>query len=212
MKQSGSFLFTLLILLGLGPLARAQDDSPASKTHFNLGLKLGVNLSRLEGQSWDAGYKTNALGGAYLAINGARFGIQVEGLFSQTTYVTGTTFNEIYHQYIQSGKDSLQNGRFRLSYFNIPVLAQVRILNRAWLQVGPQFSGNVSVKDLDNFVKDAESLFSNGTVSLVTGLQVDLTRHLNLGGRYVIGFKNIDESGIESWKQRDIQIHLGYRF
>lgn len=212
MKQTRILLLIAILILGTGSFARADDGSAASKTSFNAGLKLGVNLSRLEGQSWEAGYKTNMLGGAYLALNGGRFGLQIEGLFSQTTYVTGSSFDEIYKEYVQAGKDSLENGRFRLGYFNIPVLLQMRLLSRVWLQAGPQYSGNVSVKDLDNFVKDAESLFKNGTVSFVTGLTIDLTRHVNVGGRYVIGLTDIEDSGLESWKQRDIQLHLGWRF
>ncbi len=202
------------LLLLAGTRAIAQDDERPPRVSLTFGPKIGVNLSKLDGESWDGGYKTNLLGGAWLGLLGSRFGIQIEGLFSQTTYVTGQDFNSIYKQYIQAGKDSLKGGSFRVNYFNIPLLVQVRILNRVWLQLGPQYSGVVSIKDKDEFVRDASALFSKGSVSGVAGLWIDMTRHLNLGARYVQGFSNMsDVSDIsEKWKMRDVQIHLGYRF
>ena len=106
----------------------------------------------------------------------------------------------------------MTNGRFRLNYFNIPLIAQVRILNRVWLQVGPQYSGIVSVEDKDEFVNDASQLFENGTISLIGGLWVEMTRHLNAGARYVLGLSDLNKTDLESWKQRDLQIHIGYKF
>ena len=195
--------------------AGAQDLPVVNRIHVSGGPKIGLNLSKLDGTSWDGGYKTNLLGGAWLSVHGERFGAQIEGLFTQTTYVTGNSFDSVYHQYIEAGKDSVKNGRFMLSYFNIPVMAQVRILSRVWLQVGVQYSGVVSVKDKDAFVKDAESLFNSGSFAGVGGLWIDVSRHLNMGARYVIGLSNMNEQYdkvAESWKQRNIQIHLGYSF
>lgn len=194
--------------------ATAQDDDRPPRISISVGPKIGVNLNKLDGVSWDGGYKTNLLGGAWLGVLGSRFGVQIEGLFAQTNYVTGQDFNTIYKQYIQAGKDSIKGGAFRVNYFSIPLLAQVRILNRVWLQVGPQYSGVVSVKDKDDFVRDATALFDKGSFSGVAGLWIDVTRHLNVGARYVQGFSNMSNVADEvsgKWKMRDVQIHLGYR-
>lgn len=191
----------------------AASAQVGNRTRFDFGPKLGVNLSELNGTTWEGGYKANLLGGLFLSVHGDRFGVQAEGLFSQTTYVTGKDFNSIYHTYIEAGKDSLMNGRFRLSYFNIPVMAQVRILGRAWLQVGVQYSGIVSVQDLDAFVRDAEGLFKTGTISGVGGLWIDVTRRINAGARYVMGWSDLNNSSVaESWKQRNVQLHMGLTF
>jgi hypothetical protein len=207
----------LALLLIAGSRASAQDVERSSRLSLTAGPKIGVNLSKLDGETWDGGYKTNLLGGAWLGVIGSRFGIQVEGLFSQTTYVTGDNFNAIYQQYIQNGRDSVKNGAFRVNYFNIPLLAQIRILNRVWLQIGPQYSGVVSVKDKDDFVKDATALFDKGSFSGVAGLWIDMTRHINVGARYVQGFSNMTPKDVynevhEKSKMRDVQIHIGYRF
>ncbi len=208
-------IFLLISILSFGLSAGAQDVPVINRIKVNGGPKLGINLSKLDGQSWDGGYKTNLLGGAFLSVHGNRFGAQIEGLFSQTTYVTGSGFDTIYNQYINAGKDSLTNATFRISYFNIPVMAQVRILSRVWLQVGAQYSGVVSVKDKDEFLKDAESLFNKGSIAAVGGLWIDVTKRINVGARYVMGLSNLNEDYdkvAETWKQRDVQIHLGLTF
>lgn len=219
MKRLYTFAAILLGLAvsGANPAMAQDDDDRPAKISFTIGPKIGLNLSKLDGQTWDGGYKTNMLGGAWVGIVGSRFGVQIEGLFSQTTYVTGNDFNTIYKNYIRSGQDSLKNGAFRVSYFNIPVIAQMRILNRVWLQVGPQYSGVVSVKDKDEFVNDAKGLFDSGSFSGIAGLWIDVTRHLNMGARFVQGFSNMTAKDVykevnEKAKMRDIQIHIGYRF
>lgn len=208
--------FTMIFFLFNSLNLQAQGGG-GSNTHpkVNVGIKAGVNLSRLDGANWDGGFKTNLFGGAWLALHGKRFGIVLEGLFSQTNYVTGPDFDSIYHQYIRAGKDSIKNASFKLNYFNIPLLVEIKILNRAWLQVGPQFSGLISVDDKDEFVKDAEGLFKKGSLAGVVGLNVELTQHINLGARYVFGISNVNnhyDDVRESWKRRDIQIHLGLKF
>jgi hypothetical protein len=208
-------IFFIVIMSCVGVAAGAQDIPVINRIHVNAGPKFGVNLSKMDGQSWQGGYKANLLGGLFLSVHGKRFGAQIEGLFSQTSYVTGPDFSSIYHTYINAGKDSLKNGRFQISYFNIPVMAQVRILGRAWMQVGAQYSGVVSVEDKDEFLKDAESLFSKGTVSAVGGLWIDVTKRINAGARYVMGMSNVNEeysNVAETWKQRDVQLHLGITF
>ncbi len=209
-----SLWICLLLLLSFG--AQAQEP-PLLKVRFNAGLKLGANLAKLNGETWDGGYKTNLLGGVYIRVHNGRWGVQVEGSFSQSDYTTGKDFNSIYPQYLQAGKDSLSRGSFKVSYFNVPLIVQVKILTRVWLQLGAQYSGVVSVKDKDAFIKDTEKLFDkSGDVSGVGGLWIDLPLHLNIGARYVLGFSNArnehDFQGTtaESWKQRNVQIHVGW--
>jgi hypothetical protein len=207
-------VFFILLLASFSSVASAQDLPVISRiVHVNFGPKIGVNLSKLDGSSWEGGYKTNLLGGAFVSIHGKRFGVQIEGLFSQTTYVTGTDFKSVYTGYLASGADSLKSGRFKISYFNIPVMAQVHALNRAWLQLGAQYSGVVSVQDKDAFLKDAEGLFKKGSIAGVVGIWIDVTRRINAGGRYVMGLNNVNFSDVsENWKQRDIQFHIGLTF
>ena len=84
-----------------------------------------------------------------------------------------------------------------------------------WLQVGPQYSGVVSVKDVDGLVGDAKGLFRSGSVSGVAGLELKLPFHLNVGARYILGFSNLNASSSSisgTWQDRTLQVHLGYTF
>lgn len=217
MKKTCALVAVAVMLLPL--LSRAQMISATpgiGGVKFSGGIKLGVNLARLNGSDWEGGYKTNLLGGAYASLHGGKFGVQVEGLFTQSSYTTGKDFYSIYNQYYNNAIDSARQGTFRVSYLSIPVLLQYRIMKRVWVQAGPQYSGIVNTKDNDKLVKDAGELFKSGSFSGVAGLWISLGTHLNVGGRYVFSFsdeKNITtQMASDAWKRRDIQVHLGFTF
>jgi len=209
MKQ---FTSLLLIVFFLPFFVNAQ------KLDIDLGIKLGANFSNINGKYWDHGYKANLLGGAFLGVNGKRLGVQLEGVFSQSTYVTGEKFNDIYADFLQTGKDSIKNGSFKVNYLSVPLLLNVRLFSRAIIQVGPQFSGVVAVNDRDELVKDASELFKSSFDGVI-GLWINLPARINIGARYVIGLSNINNSdGMDSaglkiddaWKQKTLQLHIGY--
>jgi len=205
-------LITFLAALLLPALVFAQ------KIDVDLGLKLGANFTNINGKYWENGYKANLLGGAFLGINGKRLGAQIEGIFSQATYVTGDKFNDIYGDFLQTGKDSVKAGSFKVNYLSIPVLLNIRLFSRATIQLGPQFSGVVAVNDKDELVKDASELFKSSFDGVI-GLWINLPARLNFGARYVIGLSNINKAdGMNSagqqiddaWRQRTLQLHIGY--
>lgn len=206
-------LITFLLAAVLFSAAQAQ------RLDFDLGLKLGANFSNINGKYWQNGYKANLLGGAFLGVNAKRLGVQLEGIFSQSTYVTGDRFNEIYSDILQTGKDSIKEGSFRVNHLSIPVLLNIRLFSRAVIQVGPQFSGVVAVNDRDELVKDASELFKSSFDGVI-GLWLNLPARLNIGARYVIGLSNINKSDgtnsssgqqiDDAWKHRTLQLHIGY--
>lgn len=190
-----------------------------SKLNLDLAVKLGANFTNIDGKYWVNGYKANLLAGAYAALNGPRIGLQIEGLFTQATYITGKGFSDLYKDFYQTGKDSIKTGSFRVNYFNIPVLLNIKLMSRVWIQLGPQYSGVVTVKDVNGLMNDAGKLFKNGTVSGVGGLQINLPLNISLSGRYVFGLSDINnnydytknQSNIEdNWKQRTLQVALSY--
>ncbi len=192
-----------------------------SKFGLDIGAKLGANFNKVEGDYWDNGYKANLMAGAYIALNAGRWGVQIEPLFTQSTFSTGTGFSGLYKDFYQAGKDSVVNGTFRVNYWNVPVMLNLKIFGRVWLQVGPQFSGTLSVKDKDKLMSDAETFFKNSMVSAVGGLWINLPANLTISGRYVMGFNNINnnsnyiqnaKSVEDNWKQKMLQIGIGYTF
>jgi len=183
------------------------------KIKLDLGVMAGVNFAQLDGKTWNNGYKTNLLGGLFAGIHGGRAGIEIQPVFSQSAYVTGSDFHNIYSQYYNNAVDSVKQGTFRVSYLNIPVLFKLKVLNLLWLQVGPQYSGIVSTKDVDHLVKDSKQLFKSGQLSGIGGLEVHLPFHLRVGARYVFGLTDLNGTSIsDTWKEKQIQVTVGYNF
>ena len=184
-----------------------------STTKIDLGIKLGVNMDKLSGNSWDNGYKAGFLGGAYLGVRASRIGVQVEAFYSQSNYtVSGHNFYDLYSAFYQNVADSAKKGSFKVSYMNIPVLFEIKLMPYVWLQVGPQYSAVLSVSDGDNMLTDAKKVFKSGTVSGVVGVDIKLPFHLDLGARYILGFSDVNNTNAsDSWNNRTLQVHLGYR-
>jgi hypothetical protein len=189
----------------------------AQKMDVDLGIKLGASFNNVNGSYWQNGYKANLLGGIFLGVTGKRLGGQIEGVFTQSTFVTGDKFNEIYQDAYQTGKDSVKGGSFKVNTLNIPLLLNIKLFSRAVIQIGPQFTGVVSVRDKDELFKDAKSLFNNSFDGVI-GVDLKLPAHLDIGARYIIGLSNMHKTNSASssqevddaWKQKTLQIHIGY--
>jgi hypothetical protein len=189
--------------------------SAVSPIDIDLGLKAGANFAKLDGNTWNNGYKAGFLGGIYGSIHTKKIGVQIEGLFSQANYTTtGTEFYRVYKGlpgFFRNVADSAKQGDISVSYFSIPVLLHFKLFSNAWVQLGPQYSGIISVNDKDDLLNDARGLFGNGDFSGVIGVWLNLPVGLNAGARYIIGFNDQNKIGLsEAWKNRTIQLHIGY--
>ena len=185
-----------------------------SAPNLDLGIKLGANFAKLDGKDWDGGYKASYLGGLFAGMRFKKVGVQVEVFYSQTSYsVDGKGFYSLYHTFYTNAKDSLKKGAFRVSYYNIPVLLQIKLFSSLWAQIGPQYSGVIAVKDADKLLTNAKTLFKSGDVSAVVGLEAKLPFHLVVGARYVLGLSSLNKTAVaDGWQQRTIQAHIGYSF
>ncbi len=202
-------LCAISILL-MPAIVSAQDVLPIS---IDLGIKAGVNFNTIHGNNWNSDYKTGLLGGAFVGIHAKRIGVVAEGLFTQTRYTTGKDFHSLYHEHYNNLSDSAKSGSFRLNQLNIPLLLQVKLFPMVWLQLGPQFSTVVSVKDGDALLKDAADIFKKGDVGGIAGLEVKLPLGLRINGRYVFGFTDVNNTTVaDTWKQRSFQLSVGYSF
>ncbi len=210
MKKKG---IALLIAIWLLPIiSSAQEPIKVSIPKLDLGLKLGANLAQLSGNNWDNGYKASFLGGAFAGLRAHKVGVQIEFFFSQSNYgVSGHSFYDAFSGLYNNAADSAKNGSFKVTYMNIPVLFQYKLIPLLWLQVGPQYSGVVSVNDVNSLVKDSKNLFKSGYTSGVIGLELKLPLHLNFGARYVIGFASINNTDVSgAWQAKQLQVHVGY--
>lgn len=186
---------------------------------IDLGIKAGLNLSQLNGATWQGGYKAGFLGGAYLGVNVAKIGGQVELLYSNATFTASgkelhkSTTTAGTNPYLKNIADTARSGNIGVSYLSVPLLLNLRLFGNAVIQLGPQYTSVLSVKDKDNFINNPSNLLNTSDVSGVVGIWLKLPKKLNVGARYVFGFSDQNFSSIgETWKNRNIQFHLGYSF
>jgi hypothetical protein len=190
----------IILLMSSGLVAEAKKGGVVP--NIDLGVKLGANFAKLDGKSWDNGYKANFLGGVFAGMRFNKVGVQIEGFYSQTNYtVDGYGFYSLYKGFYNNAGDSLKKGSLKVSYFNIPVLFEVKLLPMLWAQIGPQYSGVLHVSDPDNMLQDAGSL------------EAKLPFHLVIGARYVLGLSSMNNTAVsDAWQQRVIQAHVGFSF
>ena len=168
---------------------------------FRIGGKVGANLNKISGQSFNDGFEYAYHAGAFFEIDFTKkFGIQPELLWSQTSTKPATTLAPIY----QTLPTDL-----KLNYFSIPVLLRYNIGNMLTLHAGPQFS--ILMNKNDNLLQNGSNAFKNGDLALVLGAQVNL-KMLRVYGRYNAGLNNINDfSDQEKWTNRQIQLGIGLK-
>jgi hypothetical protein len=180
-------LFTIALAIG------------ASAQFFQLGAKAGANLTKIDGQSFNDGFKLSYQVGAYMTfrINKA-IGLQPEVLVSQVQ-TTSTNFN---------GNLS-PNTDYKLSYLSIPLLLNINAGKLLTFQIGPQYS--ILLNNEKTLVQNGKDAFKNGDFAMLGGLQLHFGG-LKVYGRYNIGLSNINDiDNKENWKNQQIQVGVGLR-
>lgn len=179
-----------------------------------LGLKAGVNLDRTGGDHLDGKFSGSFLGGAFGGVKFTAVKVQAELLFSQGKVTTGDNFKDAFGNYLSSSASGIKEGTFKMNELSIPVLVGYQLLPKLlWIEAGPQFTGVVSIKDVDGLVRESKDVFKTGYISGVVGASLDLPFHLNAGARYIFGISNRNNTDVpSSWKTSHFQLHVGYSF
>jgi Outer membrane protein beta-barrel domain len=157
---------------------------------IDIGIKGGVNFSKLEMPEISTSQKTGYHLGAYSLFKFGKLGLQPEFIFSQ-----------------QGSKVDL--GHWDTKYVNIPVILKLYLAAGFNLQAGPQF-GFLNKAELDgNSIKDE---LKNSDVSLGLGLGWDAPIGLKFDARYNLGLTdNSDDPAYETIKSQVFQLSLGLR-
>ena len=170
---------------------------------FHIGVKGGVNMTKIDGRSFDEGFKWGFTAGGFAEINFTdHLVIQPEVLFNQTSTKTASNFNQVYDQGINSRN-------VNLNYLSIPILLSLRPSPLLSILVGPQFG--ILINQDENILANGKDAFKKGDFSAVGGAQLNLGG-FKLGARYIIGLNNINDIGVEDkWKSQNIQLYIGFR-
>lgn len=156
---------------------------------IDIGIKGGVNFSKLEIPDIHTSNKTGYHLGAYSLFKFGNLGLQPEFIFSQ-----------------QGSKVDL--GDWDTKYINIPIILKLYLGGGFNLQAGPQF-GFLNKAELDgNSIKDD---LKNADVSIGLGAGWDTPIGLKLDARYNLGVTdNSDDPAYETIKNQVFQLSLGF--
>lgn len=181
---------------------------------LRLGIKAGVNFDKTQGEHLDGDFSGYFLGGAYVGLQFTKFRIQAEALYSQNTMTTGSSFKDAFNNYISQKGEDLKSGSFEMNELSVPIVVGVNIVPKLlWVEVGPQYTAAISLKDKDGFLTDVENVVKKGYVSGLVGASLELPLNLNVTVRYVFGLTDRNNTDVsEQWRSSHIQATVGYSF
>ncbi len=203
-------IFLLLSFLSLSAFSQKKFDPNADhENFFRIGAKAGVNINKINGQSYKEGFNYNYLLGGFMQFNFSRtFGIQPEVNFVQSSATFTNDASDVYDDIF---RDASQR-KAKLDYIKVPVLLNVNIgpSKRVKLQFGPQFGGllNQTVDSLQN----NGNIFKKSDLAAVGGLWIQIP-FINLGARYELGLNNLNDiDNQQKWKSQAFTIFVGFTF
>jgi outer membrane protein with beta-barrel domain len=207
----------VLSLLLIPMLSFAQDEPRHMQTDeenfFRVGFKGGVNINKINGDSYNTDFKYNYELGGFLQFNFSnRFGLQPEVNFVQSSSEFTNSSSDVYYDLFLDGtqKDA------KLDYLEVPLLLNINVgeSKHVKFQVGPAYGGliNQTVNGLKSN-PDSTVSYKNADWSAIGGLWIQLP-FINIGARYKLGLSNLNNSTdkSEAWKSQAIQIFAGVTF
>lgn len=188
----------MLALLAFAIPGHSQGHVPA----FQLGVKGGVNISKVDGDAFSNEFQYGYHAGAFAIVKlSDHVQIQPELLFSQNNTRIDSSFGNVFH--VSNMKD------VSLNYLTIPLLLNLSPSKIISFQVGPQFG--ILMNQHQTLFENGKDAFSNGDFSMVGGVQLNLA-WIKLSGRYMVGLNNInDVTNNSKWKNQGFQLSAGFR-
>jgi len=203
------FLFSLIFLSSNVFAQRRFDPNADHENFFRIGAKAGVNINKINGQSYQSGFNYNYLLGVFMQFNFSKtFGLQPEINFVQSSSEFSNDATVIYDDLFLDGSQK----KAKLDYLKVPLLLNINVgpSKRVKLQLGPQY-GNVLKQTVDS-LKSSGDIFKRADWSAVGGLWLQVP-FINLGARYELGLSNLN--GIDNqqkWKSQAFTIFAGFTF
>ena len=173
---------------------------------FHVGLRVGTNLSKIDGKSFKQEFQYGYLLGGFAEIGlGNKFFLQPEVLFNQYTSTLDSNFNHI-HQ----GALTNDQSKVKLNYLSIPVILNYKLLGPISIQAGPQYA--ILIDQSKTLLQNGGRAFKSGDFSMLAGVQVKLAM-LRVTGRYIVGLNNINDiDNKDKWRNQNIQLSVGLAF
>lgn len=192
----------------------------AQKIKF--GAKAGLNIANLTGYFPDSSPLTGFNIGVFGEIKITnKFAVQPELLFSTQGNKMKIPVLDISSVFLYS-----YDGKWNLSYLNLPVMAKYYILDKLSIETGPQIGLLLSAKakyssdkalpslntstaeyDIKNYIKSVD-------LGLNFGVTYDVSKNLSFNFRYNLGLANINNEPMSSSniKNKVLSLSLGYKY
>jgi hypothetical protein len=182
--------------------------SPSRAQGLSFGVKGGVNVADIAvtGGSNEPSFdpRIGLVAGGFVRLPVASWlALQAEGLYSEK----GARFKE-------SGVEA----KLILNYFEVPVLAHIRLAHLFYAEAGPSMAFRLQAKGRSRFSGSTEDVDISDQVEtfdfgVAMGGGVELGR-LIIDGRYTLGISDADKDKTDTTKtkNRAISATLGFRF
>ncbi len=182
------YLCLFCVILLLATVSNAQ--------HTNFGIKAGYNAASTQisnGPDYDSKSGFHVGGLAHIHIS-EHFAVQPEIVYS-----------------CQGGEKP--NHKLKMSYINVPVLAQYMVSNGFRLQTGPQIGFLISAEqDYGDLEVEVDESFGAVDVSWAFGAGYIFPSGFGVDARYNLGLNNISDDNSFEAKNRVFQVGLFYQF
>jgi hypothetical protein len=196
----------LLSALCLNAYSQKKKDPSEKESLFRWGFKGGLNLNKIQGESFKDDFNYNYFLGGFMQINITRkFGIQPELNFVQSSAEQSDDITNIYDDLFLGGTQK----KAKLDYLKLAGLLNIDLgpSQRVKLQVGPQWG--MLLNEAVDSLKSPQDVFKKGEFSFLGGIMLQLPL-IHIGTRYEIGLTDIN--GIDNqdqWKSRAWQFFVG---
>jgi hypothetical protein len=196
----------LLSALCLNAYSQKKKDPSEKESLFRWGFKGGLNLNKIEGESFKDDFNYNYFLGGFMQINITRkFGIQPELNFVQSSAEQSDQITDIYDDLFLGGSQK----KAKLDYLKLAGLLNIDLgpSQRVKLQVGPQWG--ILLNEAVDSLKSPQDVFKKSEFSVLGGIMLQLPL-IHIGTRYEIGLTDIN--GIDNqdqWKSQAWQFFVG---
>ena len=199
----------LLLLLFSMSLSAQKKFDEEHENFFRFGIKAGVNINKVQGQSFSKNYSFNYQFGGFVQFNfSKRFGLQPEVNFVQFSSEFSDDAADVYDDLFRDGRQK----KAKFSQLEIPLLLNINPgeTRRFKIQIGPVF-GKTLTQSADSLINSI-LIYKESEWSLAGGLWLQLPL-IHIGARYKYGLSNMNNiDGRENWKNQAIQLFLGLTF
>lgn len=206
MKKMLPIFLSLILLLSSGILFAQKFKENDQENFFRIGAKAGININKIQGQSYKQGFNYNYLLGGFVQFNFGRFGLQPEVNLVQSSSEFSKDANNVYNDLFYGGSQK----KAKLNYIKVPFLLNINVgeSKHVKLQLGPQFSG--LLKQTVDSVKTGNNFFKTSDFSMLGGVWFQIP-FVNLGARYELGLSNVNDiDNKEKWKSQAFTIFVGF--